>query len=74
MALLERHTELAALDVALDRAAAFFRVVATGSALDADWVSDDDLAGALTRRASALLRTAEELGGAAELWRAGRLD
>ena len=62
------------LDVALDRAAAFFRVVATGSALDADWVSDDDLAGTLTRRASALLRTAEELEGAAELWRAGRLD
>ncbi|HLT85661.1 MAG TPA: hypothetical protein VKZ83_15620 [Phototrophicaceae bacterium] len=62
------------LDVALDRAAAFFRVVATGSALDADWLSDDELAGALTRRASALLRTAEELEGAAELWRAGGLD
>lgn len=62
------------LDVALDRAAAFFRVVATGSALDADSLSDDELAGALTRRASALLRTAEELETAAELWRAGRLD
>ena len=61
------------LDVALDRAAAFFRVVATGSALDADWV-DDDVATRLTRRAGALLRTAEELEGAAELWRAGRLD
>ena len=62
------------LDVALDRAAAFFRVVATGSALDADWIDDDDVATRLTRRAGALLRTAEDLEDAAELWRAGRLD
>lgn len=62
------------LDVALDRAAAFFRVVATGAALDADVITDDDLAELVTRRAGALLRTAEELDGAAELWRAGRLD
>ena len=62
------------LDVALDRAAAFFRVVATGAALDADVMDDDDLAEHVTRRAGALLRTAEDLDGAAELWRAGRLD
>lgn len=62
------------LDVALDRAAAFIRVVATGSALDADWVDDDQLAARLTRRASALLRTAEELEQAAEMWRVGTLD
>src|SRR5699024_5300381 len=49
------------LDVALDRAAAFVRVVAPGSALDADWLSDEDLADRLTRRAGALLRTADEL-------------
>ncbi|WP_152188477.1 hypothetical protein [Georgenia satyanarayanai] len=62
------------LDVALDRAAAFIRVVATGSALDADWIDDDELAGRLTRRASALLRTAEELEHAADMWRVGTLD
>lgn len=62
------------LDVALDRAAAFIRVVATGCALDADWVDDDELAARLTRRASALLRTAEELESAAEMWRVGTLD
>lgn len=64
------------LDVALDRAAAFVRVVATGAAFDADWiaVSDDALADRVTRRASALLTTATDLESAAELWRAGRLD
>ncbi|MEE6281908.1 hypothetical protein [Georgenia sunbinii] len=64
------------LDVALDRAAAFVRVVATGAAFDADWIaeSDDALADRVTRRASALLGTAADLEGAAELWRAGRLD
>lgn len=64
------------LDVALDRAAAFVRVVATGAAFDADWIaaSDDVLAERVTRRASALLTTAADLEGAAELWRAGRLD
>ncbi len=62
------------LDVALYRAGAFFRVIATGSALDADWIFDDAVAHRLTRRASALQRTAEELESAAELWRAGRLD
>lgn len=62
------------LDVALDRAAAFVRVVATGSALDADWIDDGDLADRLTRRAGALLRTAEDLESAAEMWRKGTLD
>ncbi|MEE6273558.1 hypothetical protein [Georgenia wangjunii] len=64
------------LDVALDRAASFFRVVATGAALDADWVegTDDALAVRVTRRASSLLATAEELEQAAEMARAGRLD
>src|SRR5699024_297573 len=47
------------LDVALDRAASFFRVVATGVALDADWVegTDDALAVLMTRRAGSLLST-----------------
>lgn len=62
------------LAVALERAAAFCRVLATGSAVDADLVSDDDLAGRLTRGASGLVRTAEELETAAGLWRAGTLD
>lgn len=64
------------LDVALDRAASFFRVVATGVALDADWVegTDDALAVLMTRRAGSLLTTAEELEQAAEMARAGRLD
>ena len=64
------------LDVALDRAAAFLRVLATGSAMDADWVemSDGERATAITRRAGALLDTATELEDVAALWRAGRLD
>lgn len=64
------------LDVALERAGSFLRVLATGSALDADSIDDSDEAQAVrvTRRASALLTTAEELEVAAELWRHGRLD
>ena len=62
------------LAVALERAGAFCRVLVTGSALDADLVDDPDLAGRMTRGASGLLRTAEELEDAARLWRAGRLD
>ncbi len=62
------------LAVALERAGAFCRVLVTGSALDADLVDDADLAGRMTRGASGLLRTAEELEDAARLWRAGRLD
>lgn len=64
------------LDVALERGAAFCRVLATGAALDADYVEgvDEDIAGAITRRASSMVRTAEELEHAAALWRGGRLD
>ena len=64
------------LAVQLDRAAAFLRVLAPGTALDADWIDDDDdeLAFQVTRRAGALLTTAEELESAAALWRADRLD
>lgn len=64
------------LDVALERAAALCRVLATGVALDADDVEsrDADLAGRLTHSASGLVRMAEELEQAAVLWRADRLD
>lgn len=62
------------LAVALERAGSFCRVIATGSALDADLVDDTELAGRMTRGASGLLRTAEELEAAAVLWRADRLD
>ncbi len=62
------------LAVALERAGAFCRVLATGSALDADLVEDAELAGRITAGAAGLLRTAEELEGAAALWRADRLD
>lgn len=64
------------LAVALERAGAFCRVLATGGALDADLVEghDDELAGRITRGASGLMRTAEELETAAGLWRADRLD
>lgn len=62
------------LDVALERAGAFCRVLATGSALDADGVADHSGANRLTRSAGALQDTAGELEHAAALWRAGRLD
>nr|WP_156253246.1 hypothetical protein [Pseudactinotalea terrae] len=64
------------LDVALERAGAFCRVLATGSALDADSVatSSGHAATRITRHAGALLGTAEELEQAAALWRAERLD
>lgn len=64
------------LDVALERAGAFCRVLATGSAVDADAIasSDDDVATRVTRSAGALLDTAGQLEDAATLWRAGRLD
>lgn len=65
---------LADLAVALERAGAFCRVLATGSAVDADLMADDDAAGRVTRGASGLVRTAEELEHAATLWRAGTLD
>ncbi|UFU04689.1 hypothetical protein LQF12_14095 [Ruania suaedae] len=64
------------LAVALDRAGAFLRVLAAGSAMDADWLelSDDARASELTRRAGSLLETAEDLEQAATLCRAGKLD
>ncbi|KGM11800.1 hypothetical protein [Cellulomonas bogoriensis] len=64
------------LAVALERAAAFARVLATGSALDADGVEDRDgaMAWDLTRGASGLVSLAEELETAAGLWRSGHLD
>ncbi|UFU08451.1 hypothetical protein LQF10_16115 [Ruania halotolerans] len=64
------------LDAALDRAGAFLRVLAAGSAMDADWIelSDDARARELTRRAGSLMETAEDLEQAAALWRAGKLD
>lgn len=64
------------LDVALERAAAFCRVVATGTAFDADHLDtvDSDSADRATRSAASLLRTADELAHAADLWRGGRLE
>ena len=64
------------LAVALERGGAFCRVLATGAAFDADDVEDLDPGGArrLTRGASSLIRTAEELELAADLWRHDRLD
>ena len=64
------------LAVALERAAAFCQVLATGAAFDADHLDDVDPAGALrtTRGAASLVRTAEELAHAGSLWRAGRLE
>lgn len=64
------------LAVALERAAAFCRILATGAAFDADTreVADPGSALRMTRGASSLLRTAEELEHAAALWRADKLD
>ena len=64
------------LAIALERAGAFCRVVATGSAFEAE--SDDGHAQArahqTTLRASQLLHTGEELERCATMWRDGRLD
>jgi len=64
------------LAVALERGGAFCRVLATGAAFDADDIEGSDPDGALrlTRGASSLVRTAEELELAADLWRRDRLD
>nr|WP_248616720.1 hypothetical protein [Paraoerskovia marina] len=64
------------LDVALERAGAFCRILAAGAAHDADAreASDDLAASRMTHGASALLRTAEELEHAGALWRAGMLE
>ncbi len=64
------------LAVALERAGAFCRVVATGTAFEAE--SDaghaDARAHQTTLRAAQLLRTGEDLERCAPMWREGRLD
>ena len=64
------------LAVALERAAAFCRILATGAAFDADAreAADPDGADRMTRGASGLLRTAEELEQSAGYWRRGTLE
>lgn len=64
------------LDVALDRAAAFARVVATGAAFDADHLdfAAPATASQLTRSAGSLVGTADALQRSAAKWRAGTLD
>lgn len=69
------------LAVALERAGAFCRVLATGVALNADTAENrdpkaftEDPGRYLTRRAGSLMTMAEELEHAAQLWRTGRLD
>ena len=60
--------------VALERAAAFCRVVSTGWAVLADDDADTLRAQARTRRAADLLRTGQQLELAAARWREGRLN
>lgn len=64
------------LAVALERAAAFCRILAVGAAFDADAVDlvDSHRGTRLTRGAASLTRTAEELEQAATMWRADRLE
>lgn len=64
------------LAVALDRAAAFCRVVASGRAERAERHDgfDDAAAGAATKSAAALGDTARDLAKAASQWRGGVLD
>jgi hypothetical protein len=62
------------LAVALERAAAFCRVLATGAAEDADLTDDEETARRMTRGASGFVRNADELDAAAGMWRAGHLD
>lgn len=64
------------LAVALERAAAFCHILATGAAYDADAreVGDPVAAARTTRGAADLVGTAGELEHAAALWRAGSLD
>jgi hypothetical protein len=61
--------------LALQRAAAFCRVVAAGRAERAHTTdaSDREAAGAQTRRAASMLTTAEDLEASARLWQAGEL-
>ena len=63
-------------DVALERSAAFCRVVALGQATLAEERESThaEHSAALTKKARQLVRTAEDLESAAKLWRAGDLD
>jgi hypothetical protein len=64
------------LAVALERAAAFSRVVASGRLAEADLADDrgeDERAAAMTRLASGNVRLADQLATAARRWRAGTL-
>ena len=64
------------LAVALERAAAFCHVVATGWAVQADALAspEHEAAQELTRRAAGLARTGTDLEAAASSWRLGALD
>lgn len=63
-------------DVALERFAAFCRIVAVGQVNHADSVemSNEQFASKLTRNSNQLIRTAEDLDAAAAAWRRGELD
>ncbi|GAP58828.1 hypothetical protein AHiyo1_19780 [Arthrobacter sp. Hiyo1] len=63
-------------DVALERSAAFCRVVALGQATLADSAehSNEGHASKLTRNSHQLVKTAEDLEHAANAWRLGELD
>lgn len=63
-------------DVALERTAAYCRVIALGQAeqADASELSHPERATLMTTRAHALLKTAEDLESAAAAWRRGELD
>lgn len=63
-------------DVALERSAAFCRVVALGQTRVADEreFSHEDHASKLTHSAQRLVKTAEDLEHAASAWRRGELD
>ncbi|AIY02127.1 hypothetical protein ART_2528 [Arthrobacter sp. PAMC 25486] len=63
-------------DVALERSAAFCRVIALGQATLAEErvAAHAEHSAALTKKAHQLVRTAEDLEGAAKSWRKGELD
>jgi hypothetical protein len=62
------------LAVALERAAAFCHVVATGRAFQADDAHESESGNRLTQLASGLARTGTELEEAARRWRTGELS
>lgn len=63
-------------DVALERSAAFCRVIALGQATLAEErkVAHSDHSAALSQKSRLLVRTAEDLESAAKSWRVGELD